>query len=88
MCLATWGYMNMLPHEGYLLNVTAIKTTRQPTSDKCVLDCIDTTNCWSINTVKQLTEDVECQLLSTNKHLNSTEYITHTGSTHFFIPVS
>ena len=79
----------MLPQQGYYLNVTAIKTTRHPTNDQCILDCVETTNCWSINAVQQLSgDDVECQLLSTNKHRNSTEYITRNNSTHFFIPVS
>ena len=79
----------MLPHRGYRLNVTAIKITRQPTNDQCIIDCMNTTNCWSINAVEQLdVDDVECQLLATNKHRNSTEYVAQTGSTHFFIPVS
>ena len=64
----TWGYMNMLPHEGYFLNITALKTTQQPSNDKCIVDCIETTYCFSINAVQQLNNTVQCQLLSGNKH--------------------
>ena len=78
----------MLPHEGYFLNITALKTTLQPSNDKCILHCIDTTDCFSINAVQQANNTVQCQLLSGNKHRNSTEYVTLTGSTHFYIPVS
>ena len=78
----------MLPHEGYFLNITALKTTQQPSNDKCIVDCIKTTDCFSINAIQQLNNTVQCQLLSGNKHRNSTEYITLTESTHFYIPVS
>ena len=84
----TWGYMNMLPHEGYFLNITALKTTQQPSNNKCIVDCIETTDCFSINAVQKLNNTVQCQLLSGNKHRNSTEYVTLTESTHFYIPVS
>ena len=77
----------MLPHEGYFLNITALKITLQPSNDKCILHCIDTTDCFSINAVRQANNTVQCQLLSGNKHRNSTEYVTLTGSTHFYIPV-
>ena len=84
----TWGYMNMLPHEDYFLNITALKTTQQPSNDKCIVDCIETIDCFSINAVQQANSTVQCQLLSGNKHRNSTEYVTRTGSTHLYIPVS
>ena len=84
----TWGYMNMLPHEGYFLNITALKTTQQPSNDKCIVDCIETTDCFSINAIQQPNNTVQCQLLSGNKHRNSTEYVALTGSTHLYIPVS
>ena len=78
----------MLPHEGYFLNTTALKTTQQPSNDKCIVDCVETTECFSINAVQQSNNNVQCQLLSANKHQNSTDYVTLTGSTHFYIPVS
>ena len=85
----TWGFMNMLPDEGYFLNVTALKTTQQPTNDRCIIDCVHVTNCFSINVIQQQGNGtVQCQLLSGNKHQNSTVYVSHNGSTHFYIPVS
>ena len=79
----------MLPYEGKFLNVTATKTTQQPTKDNCVLDCIDIDDCWSINAIEQPNgSSFQCQLLSTDKHRSSTNYVALTGSTHFAIPVS
>ena len=81
--------MNMLPDDGYFLNVTALKTTQQPTNDKCIIDCAHVTNCFSINVIQQqVNGTVQCQLLSGNKHQNSTDYVSLNGSTHFYIPVS
>ena len=79
----------MIPQSGQFLNVTAMKTTQQPTKDNCVLDCIDTDDCWSINAIEQPNgSSFQCQLLSTDKHRNSANYVALTGSTHFAIPVS
>ena len=77
----------MLPAQGYFLNVTAIKTTHQPTHEECVLDCIDIHSCVSINAVQQINNTYQCQLLSGDKHRNSTQYGAMTGSIHYYMPV-
>ena len=54
----------MLPATGYILNITAAKTTHQPTHKECVLDCMDIQNCMSINAMQQVNNTYECQLLA------------------------
>jgi len=55
-------------HEGYVLNVTSIKNVNVNTTDDCIIECIDTVNCTSLNVESVGGTSVRCSILSTDRH--------------------
>ncbi|XP_066921772.1 uncharacterized protein [Clytia hemisphaerica] len=80
-----YGYANMVAHQGHILNVTALQTiTINITSPaKCITNCIDVENCNSVNVI--IGQNLECQLLDTDRFRNSSYFMPQTQSTHYAI---
>ena len=63
----SFGYANMNCHQGYFLNVQPMKVVTVNTTDDCIIECIDTVNCTSLNAEEDGTS-ITCSVLSTDRH--------------------
>lgn len=82
------GYANMNCHQGYNLNVQSIKVVNVNTTDECIIECIDTVNCTSLN-VESVTGEtfVNCSILSTDRHREVKNFESKSESEHCSIMV-
>ena len=74
-------------HIGYKLDVTPIKQLTTNNTDDCILECIDTINCVSLNVEHIDHTSVDCSLLSTDRHWNNESFQIATGMEHCAIMV-
>jgi len=76
-------------HQGYVLNVQSIKNVTVNTTDECIVECIDTVNCTSLNAETVIGgTTVRCSILSTDRHRESGKFITESSTEHCSIMVN
>jgi len=75
-------------HQGYFLNVQSMKNVNVNTTDECIIECIDTVNCTSLNVESVIGETfVNCWILSTDRHRKMGEFEVKSDAEHCSIMV-
>ena len=74
-------------HQGHVLDVPSIKNVNVNTTDDCIIECIDTVNCTSLNAEVDGTT-VNCSISSTDRHREVEKFRVKSGTEHCSIMVS
>ena len=84
------AYANFEIHKSHKLNITPLVSFAAKNLWQCGKSCVDRPQCFSINFVElsQTEESSLCQLLPSDKYLNSNKFVSTRFSHHLSIQVS
>ena len=84
------AYANFEIHKSHRLNITPLVSFTAKDLWQCGKSCVDRSQCFSINFVElsQTEESSLCELLPTDKYLNSNNFVSTKFSHHLSIQVS
>ena len=84
------AYANFEIHKSHKLNITPLVSLAAKDFKKCGMACVDHSRCFSVNFVEssQTEGSSLCELLPSDKYLNSNKFVSTRFSHHFSIQVS
>ncbi|XP_078364231.1 serum amyloid P-component-like [Oculina patagonica] len=79
-------YANFKTHSKSYLNITSVATELVQDKTDCAFACVATESCFSFNLARNKTSIKLCELLPSDKYINSDKFVTSQFYDHFSIP--